>query len=325
MTITNRKSIDIRPKKLDGCKKCSNREARDENSEEGICSYNQSALDGLPIRCVGNWANDKIYYLVQYFGIFGNGMKNKWSGNLRYIELCSGPGRCSTRDGYEQDGTALSILNHEAFQYIADAIFIDYNDIAVNSLNQRINNLGKQNFARAVLGDYNHPDTIINAMRAKPFYGLTLCLIDPTACSIPFTTIKAIAEEARNKCDFIISFFDKTDFHRNAAMATLEPSHISLQQRYLNFLGSEDFFGKPEVIHAAKLNNPVILSELFLNEYQKSLEKIGFLHHDIVPIGKFYHLLYATGNPRGMEFWNKAKKYNPQGHTRQLKALVLCI
>jgi len=307
------KKIETRKERLSGCKKCSNREARDENSEDGICKYNKSTLDDLPIRCVGDWANDKIYYLVQYFGIFANGMKNKWSGNLRYIELCSGPGRCSTRDGYEQDGTALAILNHEAFQHIVDAIFIDYNSTAVDTLNQRIRNLGKSNSARAVLGDYNYPDTIVNAMRDKPFNGLTLCLIDPTACSIPFATIKAIAAEAQNRCDFIISFFDKTDFHRNSVMATLEPSHVSMQQRYLDFLGSRDFFTTPEVINAARVGNHRILSELFLKEYRKSLDDLGFSFQDIVPVSRFYQLLFATRHERGMHFWKEARKYSPNG------------
>jgi hypothetical protein len=39
-----------------------------------------SELDQLPVRCVGKWAYEKIYRLVQYFGIFANGMKNKWEG-----------------------------------------------------------------------------------------------------------------------------------------------------------------------------------------------------------------------------------------------------
>lgn len=308
-----RTSIAIRQTDLVGCKKCSNRDTRDENSENGICSYNRSSLDALPIRCVGDWANDKIYYLVQYFGIFANGMKNKWDGNLRYIELCSGPGRCSTRDGHEQDGTALAIVNHNAFQYLADAIFIDYNNLAVETLTKRIVNLGQSNKARAILGDYNDHHSILNAMSARYFKGLTLCLIDPTDCSIPFTTLENILSASNGKCDFIISFFDKTDFHRNAVEATLEPSYVKLRRKYERFLGNDSFFQLPEVIDAAKLRNNAKLSELFRTAYGQRLSQCGLTFQNTVPIGRFYHLLFASSNTIGYNFWMKSRKYDPNG------------
>jgi hypothetical protein len=43
----------------------------------------------------------KIFHLIQYFGIFTIGMKSKWQGNINYIEICSGPGRCVNRENGE--------------------------------------------------------------------------------------------------------------------------------------------------------------------------------------------------------------------------------
>ena len=77
------------------CLKCTNKHSRKSN-EYGLCSVAVSLLDSLPVRCVGSWAKDKIYFLTRYFEIFAGGMKNKF--DLNYIEICSGPGRCICRE-----------------------------------------------------------------------------------------------------------------------------------------------------------------------------------------------------------------------------------
>lgn len=302
---------DIRQREFPECKECKNKEERERNSSDGIC-YIKSGLDGLPLRCVGEWANEKIYYLVQYFSIFSRGMKYKWAGKLRYIELCSGPGRCSTRDGKEQDGTALAVLNHSDYENLADAIFIDYNQEAVDTLNQRIQNLAISN-ARAYLGDYNNPQSILAAMHSRRFDGLTLCLVDPTDCSVPFDTIQAIYNESNQKCDFIISFFRKTDFHRNCVEATKNPSFQEARKKYQRFLGNPAFFARPDVREAAEYGLRDRISDLFQQDYAEGLKRIGLIYQDTVSVDNIYNLLFATSHARGLDFWGKARKYAPGG------------
>ena len=60
------------------------RKQRDEVDRDGLCTQVVSMLDGLPVRSVGEWAYDKIYRLIQYFGIFASGMKNQWEA----LNLC---------------------------------------------------------------------------------------------------------------------------------------------------------------------------------------------------------------------------------------------
>lgn len=137
------------------CKKGCNREDRQEVAENDICTNVKSVFDKLPVRCVGEWGIEKIYLLNQYFGIFSIGMKNVWKGEINYIEICSGPGRCINRkNGNEFDGTSLSIVRHKAFQFIKKAIFFDFNSLVVDTLNERFKNLGITK-AKAYLGDYN--------------------------------------------------------------------------------------------------------------------------------------------------------------------------
>ena len=310
--MANVHGVDVRQCLLPSCRICKNSEARDKFLNEGICDI-PSAFDGLPIRCVGNWANDKIYYLTQYFGIFATGMHKQWPGGLYYIELCSGPGRCSMRNGYEQDGTALAVVNHPSFKYLKQAVFIDYNKNAVDILNKRIENLGKAN-ARAVLGNYYDAQSIINSIGNQGRWCLSLCLIDPTDCSVPFSTIEEIYKATNGKCDFIISFFDKTDFGRNCKMAATLPTHKSLKDKYHRFLGNTHFFERQDIIDLANQGNNDKIVDEFKSAYKMSLSNLGLLYTDEVSVGNLYHLLFATGNSRGVDFWKKAnQKCTPGG------------
>ena len=106
--MAKREPLDLNEVLNPDCRHCKNKQER--STSEGLCDIAFSVTDGLPIRCVGKWAFDKIYFLNQYFGIFGNGMKQKWDGRIDYIEICSGPGRCILReDAREVDGTSLRV------------------------------------------------------------------------------------------------------------------------------------------------------------------------------------------------------------------------
>ncbi len=119
------------------------------------------------------------------------GMSKKW-GKLRYVEICSGPGRCSTRNRKEQDGTALSIVKNELFDLLSDAIFIDYSQNVIEVLKKRFEAIGKASRTHAIVGDYNDQSSIVRALNEYSSNSLTLCFIDPTDCSVPFDTVRSI-------------------------------------------------------------------------------------------------------------------------------------
>ena len=293
------------------CDRCRNSEVRHTNAD-GLCTKVRSVVDGLPVRCVGGWANDKIYYLLQYFQIFAKGMAKKW-GKLRYVEICSGPGRCCTRNCKEQDGTALSIVKNEHFDLLSDALFIDYSTNVIDILAKRIESVGKTAHAHAIVGDYNDQTSIIRALEQFSPESLTLCFIDPTDCSVPFETVRSIFQATRGRCDMLISFFDGLDFHRNAVNATLNKSFARLQAKYARFLGTPDFFTRKEIVEAAQTNRYSDLSMLFRQHYSDKLNALGLQYQSWKSVKNFYHLLYASSSSRGLDFWNKATKYDPVG------------
>lgn len=299
--------IDFKENLNPTCLKKCNKEKRKEKTEDDLCNETTSVRDNLPIRCVGDWAVQKIFHLIQYFGIFATGMKTKWEGNINYIEICSGPGICINRiTGEEFNGTALCIIEHEACQYLNRAIFIDFNTKVVNTLNKRILDRSIKN-SIAIIGDYNNPSAICeDIIKETNGQGLNLIFIDPTDCSVPFTLLRHLKKAMKN-VDFIVNFAIRTDVNRNIRNTILNPeTHKTVLNKYKSFLGSDTFFTNPTVIEFAKRGNQMELRRLFREEYMNSLREIGYIHFDFKPIENYYDLVFATTNPKGIEFWKKA-------------------
>ncbi len=78
MSKSNYFRIDLEEYHNEQCRKCSNAQERDEHLRNDLCITAKSKLDSLPLRCIGSWGYQKIYRLVQYFGIFSKGMHKKW-------------------------------------------------------------------------------------------------------------------------------------------------------------------------------------------------------------------------------------------------------
>jgi len=300
------------------CQKGCNKLDRQEITENDLCTGTNSTMDDLPIRCVGKWATKKIYHLVQYFGIFSNGMKNKWNGELNYIEICSGPGRCVAREnGMEFDGTSLSILKHDAFKNIKRAMFFDFNEVVVNTLNRRIETLGVKK-AKALFGDYTKPQIICDKIKQNinP-NSLNLVFIDPTDCSVPFSLISSIKETIPNS-DLIINLASGTDYNRNIVNALLDQdSYSRTVSKYSKFLGSVKFFRNPININLATKKQNETLRNSFRESYTNSLKGIGYEYFAFKRIEHYYDLLFASKHKTGLTFWEKANKITPDGQ-RQL-------
>jgi len=296
--------LDLRQSHHPNCLGCG-RSARDDIDADGLCTKIKSTLDGLPVRCAGEWAYDKIFRLVQYFGIFAGGMSKKWKG-LNYVEICSGPGRCITRnERTEMDGTALAIIHHKHFPKLQKGIFVDASPRVVEILNQRIEALGKAGIAEAVVGDYSDAPGLSRILNRLPNRCLNLVFIDPTECDVPFPTIKCIVEHLKN-ADLLINVALGTDVTRNIIPAILSPSHMRSKSKYENFLGVPGFCDQPDVIKLANLSDHDHLRRKFADTYNQSLRGEGYEYTDVRRVKHYYYLLFASRNAIGLEFWNKS-------------------
>jgi len=308
--------MNLRECKNEKCKINCNSEDRKSNTINGICLITDSSIDNLPVRCVGSWAYDKIYRVNQYFGIFSKGMHNKWNG-LNYIEICSGPGRCVIKKtGQEIDGTSLSIINNNSFKYITNAVFIDFSEKVISALNDRIKNLGVNN-SIASYGDYCSVQTLEIALDGIDTNLLTLIFIDPTDCSVPFSTIEFLRDKFPN-IDIIFNFAYGTDMLRNIRISIDKPA-TKVREKYNSFFGNSNFLSNPNII---KLKNSSVesnqLAFAFLEEYKKNLKSIGLDFSAEKNIRNYYWLLYATGNERGLKFWEDSQRISPN-HQREIQ------
>jgi three-Cys-motif partner protein len=292
--------------------KCS-KELRKERAIDDMCVETLSSIDGLPVRCVGDWAQQKIFHLVQYFGIFSQGMNRKWKG-INYIEICSGPGRCINRStGEEFDGTSLAILKHKNLVYLKKLLFFDFNPEVVANLTERINIL-KIDKAHAYVGDYYNSSTICSVLKKElPNDHLNLVFIDPTDCSVPFDLVRDI-HATINNIDFIINIASGTDFNRNI-IRVVEQTDIfkKTKEKYLRFIGSDDFFTDPKLKKLINRSDHKGIRILFREYYEKSLSTLGYCFFAYKHIKHYYDILFATKNDRGLDFWKKVSSIDFKG------------
>lgn len=303
--------MNLRKVRNPECKQCTRRE-RAEWTDGGTCELAPSVHDGRSVRCVGDWAYEKVFHLYKYFEIFTGAMARKWEG-LNYIEICSGPGRCIFKEtGEEVDGTALAIVNHPKFQLLHSALFIDSDRDTVEVLNHRITALGRQKKATAVVGDYTDTAGIMRILATLPERHLKLVFIDPTDCSVPFVTVASIIERLQN-VDLIINLPVYMDAGRNLAKAATDTNYGRARQKYTEFLGVDNFFDREDVKALARTGNDKALRILLRDVYRDQLGACGHTHAALRPIRGLYELLFASHHGLGLTFWNKACAIDVKG------------
>jgi len=299
------------------CEKKCNKEKRESVAENDICEIAVSVIDGLPLRCVGDWSYEKISLLVKYFGAFSVAMKGKWTGGINYIEICSGPGRCIDRSkGNEFDGTSLAIAGHKYFPNLRKAIFFDADNKVIQTLNSR---LQYRNIisAKVLYGDYYDVKNICNKLSIEiEKSSLNLVFIDPTDCSVPFDLISSLKATVPNM-DLIINVASMTDFNRNVGNVMLQPdSYKKGKEKYSRFLGTDNFFEDQGNVAFAKSAKWEELRKRFREMYQSNLKKLGFKYFDIKIIHGYYDILFTSASETGYNLWKKTSLIGLDGQRK---------
>jgi hypothetical protein len=95
--------------------------------------------------------------------------------------------------------------------------------------------------------DYNDPSLAsmaVDLIASSAGSALNLVFIDPTDASVPFELIRQLQQRIR--MDLIINVAMGTDINRNLVQTFINPSLSNLKQKYINFLGSSEFFENDE-------------------------------------------------------------------------------
>lgn len=252
--------------------------------------------DNLPARPSGPWIETKHKLLTYYADLFATGMKNKWSNRV-YLELFSGPGRCFMRDtGKEDLGSPIKVIEHEFTKFI----FTEMSAPAAEALAQRLEPFPNSAHTEIWCGDCAEAIQRIQL----PEGALTFAFIDPTGIGhVPFSLIETLRRKSRS-CDLLINIQHAMGIKMNVHQYTPDAGEESALTQ---FLGHDRWKQLPR--HNAK--------EFFvgvLDLYKQQLDRLGFSFtgRDALISNQqgtgLYLLLFASGHPRGKEFWEKSLK-----------------
>jgi three-Cys-motif partner protein len=134
--------------------------------------------DGLPVREVGSWTEDKLYFWNRYIDITTRAMVGhpKWPEGLVYVDLFAGPGVCFVKESRKRvPGSALIAANApKPFRFIlASELDAGY----AEALSARLKASPAREVSEVFPGDCN---TRVNDIAKKiPRRALTLAFIDP--------------------------------------------------------------------------------------------------------------------------------------------------
>lgn len=183
------------------------------NSADQTCSV-VDPDDGLPLSCVGEWADQKHARIRKYVDI-SRAARRKFingAGGATYIDLFCGPGRARIRETTRiVDGSAV-VAAREAIDsmtpfteiHIADTneSFLDAAEKRLRCLNVRVKRCKGQ-----------ADDSVQAITRVLNPHGLHFALLDPYDLkSLPFTVIRQLAGIERID---ILVHFSQQDLQRN--------------------------------------------------------------------------------------------------------------
>jgi three-Cys-motif partner protein len=259
--------------------------------------------DGLVVRDSGLWAEEKLTYFGRYLDIFSVGMKKKWPGELYYIDLFAGPGRCHIRDtSKEIDGSPLIALQHDFAKYF----FFEADANCCKALEKRVKAYTPGKEIHIIHGDCNAKIKEV----LLPKSGLGVAFVDPTGISqLSFDTISCLC--AKRRIDLMINFPEGMGIRMNLHQYT------NTQTNALNrFMGSSRWQER----YQSKLTSFDQVCKEIAKEYLENLRTLGYLavDGDRIPVktdqnALLYYLLLASKNPRGNDFWRKIKHIDARG------------
>src|SRR5258706_1695949 len=168
--------------------------------------------DGLPVRKVGRWTEDKLWFWNSYLSITTAAMVGhpKWSAGLAYVDLFAGPGVCVVEEsGKRIPGSVLMAAN--AAKPFTMILASELQQTSADALRARLNRTPAAETSHVFAGDCN--SVVHKIANMIPPRALTLAFIDPEGLHARFDTIKALA--ARGRVDLLILFADRMDIVRN--------------------------------------------------------------------------------------------------------------
>lgn len=266
--------------------------------------------DRLPVREVGAWSEDKLFFWHRYVQITSTAMVGKpsWPGGVAYVDLFSGPGVCKVK-GTNRRLPGSPLIAAHAPKALSKIIACELDPLLASACRTRLMNSPASSRCVVLDGDCNK--NINEIVKAIPPKALTLAFIDPESLHIRFDSVRQLSRVGA--VDLLILFADAFDIARNHSEYYLDDPDSPLDR----FLGPDSNWR-----HDWKLlgdHGGAKLRDMFLEIYQRQLRKIGYQHFGEQrisgPSGPLYRLVYASKNDRGKDFWEKAQSKSRDGQS----------
>lgn len=263
--------------------------------------------DQLPVREVGSWTEDKLFYWNRYIEITTTAMVGspRWGGGVVYVDLFGGPGICTLREsGKRIPGSAL--LAAMAPKPFTRILVCEKDPKTADACRTRLSKLTATGQAIVFEGDCN--EKISEIEREIPERALVLAFIDPEGLHVDFNTIQTLANDRR--VDLLVLFADRYDVVRNIQL------YLAQQDSNLDrFLGCGEW---RKQLSELPSHDAASLCKFFTAFYQQQL--IDRLQYQAVSdeVMKsvntaLYRVVYASKHPKGLEFWDKIKRIDGRG------------
>ncbi len=266
--------------------------------------------DGLPIREVGSWTEDKLWFWNRYIDIATSAMVGHpaWPNGLVYVDLFAGPGVCTVRDINRRiPGSVLIAAN--APKPFRQIIACELDGELARACDSRLAASPAAGRYSLIQGDCN--ERIDDVVRLIPKGALTLAFIDPPGLDAHLHTLRELA--ACGRVDMLILFPDALDALRNVGIYTDQQ-----ESRLDMVLGADSGWRA----RRAALNECTgdKFRRLLATIYTEQLSALGYLRfgEEVIsgPRGPLYRLLFASKHDRGLEFWNKISRRDKGGQRR---------
>lgn len=265
------------------------------------------AGDGLPVRDVGHWSQDKHHFIRRYLHAFTTAMRGKWE-SLNYIDLFAGPGLCRIRES----GSLILGSPLIAAQFPFDRLYLsDIDPQTVEALEGRLKAmqtlLKRPVVSKVFVGDANV--VVDDVMPRLPAGSLSVALLDPTKLQVHFETVRRIGQ---HRVDLVILFPDHTDINRNYR-DVYGPQSASKLDRVL---GTTDW---RQAVEQATSHDATIRA--FRAAYRRQLASLGYEHIAEESVGRggqqhLYALMFATKSEAGLRLWNGIARRERDGQGR---------
>ena len=268
-----------------------------------------TASDGLPALEVAEHAKEKEFVIERIVSIFNVGMQHKWKTRY-YVDLFAGPGLCRVRgSNTEIDGSPIvSVKSKPGFTH---HYFADESADALRALERRVSDLLPPTEASTqyYVGSADH--IVARVIKDLPAArsSLGLALFDPWGWDFSFDTLADVS--AGRNLDLVINFpigFIKRNWMKN--LSKLD-----------EFMGGATYKGGFRAAMRKEASGE-LPTRVLLNAYSIALARIGYQHtrdHVVVSNTKnlpLYHLVFASKNERGADFWDKVTQRLGNGQLR---------